>query len=79
MLVEAVSTEDDVVVVEDVDWASELVDGSGDSVLKIEDGPTGILPVLPASGPFGPPPPPCWPGSVELENVEAILTAVYYY
>lgn len=67
-------------VAEESDCVSiiELDDGNGDSVLRIEDGPTGILPLFPAFCPFNPPPSPCWLASVELENLEAILTCVYY-
>ena len=65
-----------------------LADGTGGSVLKIEAGPTGILPSAPGSCPFSPicpscplssspSPSTCWLASVELENVEAILTCLY--
>lgn len=64
----------------DIDCESivEAADGTGDSVLRIEDGPTGILPISPTSCPSKPALPPCWLASVELENGEAILTCVYY-
>jgi hypothetical protein len=55
----------------------EVVDGTGGSVLMIEVGPTGILPLLAAFCPFGAPTSPCWLASVEFENCEAILTCVY--
>ena len=65
---------------DDIDCASivEPADGTGDSVLRIEDGPTGILPISPTFCPSEPSLPPCWLASVELENGEAILTCVYY-
>lgn len=57
----------------------ELIDdGPGRSVLNIEDGPTGILPPACPSCLVCPPPSPCWLTSVELLNLEAILTYVYY-
>lgn len=67
-------------IADDIDCASitELADGTGDSVLRIEDGPTGILPIAPTSCSSGRSLPPCWLASVELENGEAILTCVYY-
>jgi hypothetical protein len=56
----------------------EVLDGSGDSVAKIEDGPTGIIAFAPSFCPSLPAAPPCWLASVELVNGEAILTQVYY-
>jgi hypothetical protein len=55
----------------------EVVDDTGGSVLMIEVGPTGILPLLAAFCPSGAPTSPCWLASVEFENGEAILTCVY--
>ena len=55
-----------------------LVDGTGGSVLRFEDGSTGMLPVASVSCSSGPLASPCWLASVELENLEAILTYVYY-
>jgi hypothetical protein len=59
--------------------AVELAAGTGDSVLKMEVGPTGILPSATTSCPFCPltSSSPCWLASVELENLEAILTCLY--
>jgi hypothetical protein len=57
---------------------AEVLDGSGDSVVKLEDGPTGSIAFTPSSCPSLPPASPCWLASVELENGEAILTQVYY-
>ena len=67
-------------IADDIGCASivELADGTGDSVLRMEDGPTGILPIAPTSCSSIPSLPPCWLASVELENGEAILTCVYY-
>lgn len=67
-------------IADDNDCASimELADGTGDSVLRTEDGPTGILPIAATSCWSEPSLPPCWLASVELENGEAILTCVYY-
>jgi hypothetical protein len=57
---------------------AEVVNGSGDSVLRLDDGPTGIIVFVPSPCPSLPPASPCWLASVELENGEAILTQVYY-
>jgi hypothetical protein len=56
----------------------EFVAGAAPSVLKTVDGPTGSLSPAPAPCPFAlPTPPPCWPPSVEFEDLEAILISMY--
>jgi len=83
------SCDDDVLIGEEVARAGmgeeavcalivEVLDGSGDSVVKLEDGPTGNIAVAPSLFPSLPAPPPGWLASVELVNGEAILTQVYY-